>query len=476
MILRSLFILSIFVPFCAVAGEEDKAKDLPLVHDFFEALKYTYEGNPTLVENLAKQEVTAEAVPEALSGWRPELSVTNTITSTRTKTRPKPETILGDKINAKRDVVNATQATASYNIFEGGKTVYSTAQAKATVRAGFGEFYSEEQKSLFAGAQAYFEILKAHAQVRVNQSQEKRLKEQLRLIQAEADVGEKSLTDVAQARVDYIAAVDRRIIAERDLEVRKAAFTQITRSTPNVEGMKLPELPTDLFPQSLEEATRTALGRHPILRNAKHRLEASEKGVGVARSSFLPKVDLQASSTLNRNKSNVETSTSSNNDNKQYVQQALVRVTVPIYQKGAEWSGLRKSVKSKAQARRQLERARTEIVREVAEAWNQWKYLKQQLEQLKVRVEAAKLRLEGRRQEFQAGEIRLLDVTVAEDQYIQAEVAKINAEQDERIQACRLLASMGRFHANDLKLDVKQHNVERYYNKVRGKWIGGLGE
>ena len=227
--------------------------------------------------------------------------------------------------------------------------------------------------------------------------------------------------------------------------------------------MTLPVFPNNLFPKTLEEATQMASTMNPGIIQARETITSRQESIGIARASLLPRVDVSASARKTR-----ATMMSQN----QY--QSMVEVSVPLYGKGgADWSDLRKTTEEKAKSKREFVVQRAKFVREAAEAWAQWSSAKKQIPYWKTQIKSAKILVDGRRQEYKAGEKVLLAVTEAEDKLIQAEVGLLNAAQDESIQACRLLTSIGRFSANAMNLPVNRHQVESHYNKVKNKWIGG---
>ncbi|MDC0344538.1 TolC family outer membrane protein [Alphaproteobacteria bacterium] len=436
---------------------------LPLQSDFRQILAHTYENNPEVASSAIEQKVTAEGVPKALSGWRPTFEAK----ASRNVTKNHPASLS----NPDRIKTNSGEVSATYNIFEGGRTVKSTDAAEAAVRSGMAQFDAKEQQTLFEAAQAYFQLLKAKEEVTVNKSQEDRLQKQLRFVKAQADVGEKSRTDLEEARTDYVKSVNRRIVAEQTLEVRKAVFTQVTQTKPDIDRMKLPVLPPELFPKSAEEAIEQAMNINPAVLQAKETLTSRQDSIGVARASLLPRVDFSASA--KKAHSNAPRNTRSN----QNTYQGVFEMTVPIYGKGgSDWAELRKTTQEKNKSRKELMNQRTKSAREAAEAWAQWDYTKRQIPYLQTQVKSANILVDGRRREYEAGEKVLLAVTEAEDKLIQAETSLLNAKQDERIQACRLLTSVGRFSARALNIPINRYKIEEYYREARGQWIGGTGE
>lgn len=104
-----------------------------------EALAATYQNNPTLNASRAQLRATDEGVPQALAGWRP--------------------TIIGSGQygyqwqNTRGNYQGSNQYTASIQatqpLFRGFRTVNSTRQAEAIVRAQREDLRTAEQTALF---------------------------------------------------------------------------------------------------------------------------------------------------------------------------------------------------------------------------------------------------------------------------------------------------------------------------------------
>ena len=77
--------------------------------------------------------------------------------------------------------------------------------------------------------------------------------------------------------------------------------------------------------------------------------------------------------------------------------------------------------------------------------------------------------------EQQGGERSVLDVLNAEQEYLTAQIAAINAVHDRMIAAYRMIAATGGLTANALRLKASIYNPKDHYNDTAGRWFG-LGE
>ena len=86
-----------------------------------EALADAYNNNPQILGERANLRATDEAVPQALSGWRPTVTFTGSIGAQHVEDKP-PSQFVGGPIPRIADL-NITQP-----IFSGGRTVALTAE------------------------------------------------------------------------------------------------------------------------------------------------------------------------------------------------------------------------------------------------------------------------------------------------------------------------------------------------------------
>src|SRR5271165_1503454 len=118
-----------------------------------EALGQAYSSNPALLAERAKLRATDEDVPQALSGWRPTVTVTadGGFAGGQLKT-------LGITTKLGR-TIGTGQVTVTQNIFTGGKTRASTNRAENTVRGERARLMATEQTTLVNGVNAYVGVI-----------------------------------------------------------------------------------------------------------------------------------------------------------------------------------------------------------------------------------------------------------------------------------------------------------------------------
>ena len=109
-----------------------------------EALSTAYSSNPTLQAARAELRTVTEQVPQALSNWRPRVTVNGSGGAQRIDSG----SVRGEETTYPLSV----DLTVSQSLYRGGQTVADTRRAEATVFAQRGVLSVVEQDILFSAA------------------------------------------------------------------------------------------------------------------------------------------------------------------------------------------------------------------------------------------------------------------------------------------------------------------------------------
>jgi len=136
---------------------------------------------------------------------------------------------------------------------------------------------------------------------------------------------------------------------------------------------------------------------------------------------------------------------------------------VPIYQGGAEWSGIRQAKELNNRARLDVEDARRATDEGVSNAWENYRASVASSEANRQQVKAAEIAFEGVQQELEVGSRTTLDVLNQQQELLNARVALVRSERDEVVASYALLAAVGKLTAKELALPVQLYDpVENY--------------
>jgi outer membrane protein len=418
-----------------------------------EALATAYTSNPSLDAQRASLRATDELVPQALSGWRPTVTVTGEVGRERRSS---------SLLSKRQDLENkSVSLQVTQPLFSGFRTINGTSQAENTVLAGRATLASAEQGVLLGAVGAYVDVIRDQAVLELNRNNEEVLRRQLEASNDRFRVGEITRTDVAQSEAAVSGAISSRTQAEATLTSSRASYQRIVGRLP--EKLETPP-PLPALPASEDEARTVALAENPDLAASRLAEVAAADVVKVAKGSLLPTAALVG--TLSR-----AYDTTYERDNATSAGIAA-QVQVPLYQSGAEYSQIRQAQESHSQRRVLIASAERQVIEGVTNAWEQLRAARAVIVSSKEQVRANEIALDGVRQEAAVGSRTTLDVLDAEQTLLNARVLLVRAQREEYVAGFQLLSAVGRLNAVNLKLDVKLYDPAVNYEDVRDQWIG----
>ncbi|MCH8809622.1 MAG: TolC family protein, partial [Proteobacteria bacterium] len=208
-----------------------------------EALAEAYATNPTLRAARAELRAVNEGVPQALSNWRPNLTVTGSAGKQRIDSQAS--------FSSTEETTTPATATARLiqPLYRGGRTIAATQRAEHEVRAQRSTLQSVEQSVLLRAVTAYMDVWRDQAIIEFNVKNEMVIARQLEATRDRFTVGEVTRTDVAQSETRLAIATAERIAAEGTLRSSRAVYAEVVGSAP---GVLPPPLPLDGMPASLK--------------------------------------------------------------------------------------------------------------------------------------------------------------------------------------------------------------------------------
>jgi len=181
---------------------------------------------------------------------------------------------------------------------------------------------------------------------------------------------------------------------------------------------------------------------------------------------LLPKLNLQASLSLSRNKQEGMVANRTKDAN------IGLSLQVPIYNGGYNHAAVREARHKVEAAGMQVAVARRAVEKAVVQAWYNLQAAKRLIAAATAQVKAAKLAYRGVREEYKAGSRTTLDVLNARQALNNARVELVKARAAKVSSAYALLAAMGELTAQRLGLRVARYDAKPHYKRVKNKWYG----
>jgi outer membrane protein len=444
-------------PVCALIASLDAMPAQILTLE--QALSHAYYANPTMNAQRAATRATDELVPQALSGYRPKVQGNAEVgierIETQTSVAGKSRSQFGPR---------GYGITAQQNLFNGFQTGNLTRSAESQVLAARETLRNTEQNVLLDAVTAYMNVLRDAAIVQLQRGNLEALNEQLRATRDRFNVGELTRTDVAQAQARVAQSESDLAGAIANLNASRAAFRRDIGVDP---GNLAPARPYDKFAiRTLDAAIAEAFGKHPAIMAARHGVDTASLQVKVAEGALLPTINLEASAQRFSDPSFGVDNT--------FDAQAAIRLTVPLYQGGADHSRIRQNKEIVGQRQLESDIARDAVRAAVIQSWGLVTAARAQIEAAQAQVAAAEIALKGVLEEYRVGQRTTLDTLNAQFELVSARAALIRAQRDRVVASYSLLSSIGKLSLAELGIvaQAQTYQPEVHYEQVRDKWFG----
>ncbi|MES5486597.1 TolC family outer membrane protein [Bradyrhizobium sp. INPA03-11B] len=439
---------------CALlADTAARAESLP------EALVKAYQTNPQLNAERARQRATDENVPQALAGYRPQVSAGLSVGLQAVRDQLPGNVIQTATLKPWQIGVTVTQT-----LFNGFKTANSVRVAELQVQSGREALRNVGQGVLLDAVTAYTNVLANQTLVEAQRSNVAFLKETQAITQRRLNAGDVTPTDTAQAEARLNRGLADLNAAEVNYAISQATYAQVVGNAPS--QLRPAETTDRLLPRSREDAIALALREHPAVTAAGFDVDVASTSIRVAESSLMPNVTLQGS--VSRSRDSDQTLGTFGTDQASVIGQ----VTQPIYDGGTAASQTRQAKEVAAQSRLVLDQVRNQAKTAVVSAWVANEGAKIAVSASESEVKAAEVALAGVQKEAAGGQRTTVDVLNAQQDLITARARLIGAQRDRVIASYTLLSAIGRLDVKTLNLKTPDYLPEVHYHQVRDAWHG----
>ncbi len=426
-----------------------------------DALALAYRTNPRLLAARHQLAQTDENVPQALSGWRPHVTITGSFGAA----------LYDDNMDATHDPEHRApqddELKLAQNIYTSGQIHAQVQRAEAEVRAGRASLHSTESEVLLAAAAAYLDVVRDRAVVALDAHQVEVQRDTVQASGVELAAGGLAAADLGQARARLGTAGAQLAAAQSTLAQSEAAFEHQVGQPAGLLATTARLLAKPLLPvpATRDQAIGTALEANPDVVSARASVEASRHGVDVERANLLPHFSLNA---LFARLRDTEIQKLNQRDN---AAQVTLDVSVPLYQGGGEYSRIRAAKEMTYRLGDLLDESRRQARQLAASAWDQQDAARRRVSAEQDAIAGNQAALRGYTEQQRAGTRSLLDVLVVQQDLLTSQVAEVSAEHDVLLAGLELASATGALDASHLSLG-EVYDPLRHYDAVRDKWAG----
>jgi outer membrane protein len=459
--------MSVAAPFLAVAvvlAGASRPADAKGAMTLQSALAAAYANNPTVQTARAQARSVDENVPAALAGWRPTVTVQLSGGRGFGNSEVPSTDLFGRRFGVTESSLRnifTEQGTITQPVYTGGKVPATLHRAKNQVFSQRAQLLATEEQILGQVVQAYVNVVQDARIVEIDAEIEQILARQLQSTNDRFRVGELTRTDVAQAEAALAGATAARQTAEGNLQTARAQYFQLVGlpadNLTDPQPLRLPE-------RTLVDAAREAGRNNPNVVAALFNVSAAKDAFDVAYAAIMPNVSVQATGFKLENQAGQGFNSSGG--------EFLATLTVPIFQGGSEYAGIRQARQNVIAAQKQLEDQRRTAVEQASSAWDDVLSARAAIQSNQAAVRAQTIAVEGLQREALVGSRTTQDVLNGIQVLLQDQTSLVQSTATYVAASYSVAQAVGRLTARDLGINVPYYDYTAYYKAVRNLWIG----
>lgn len=340
-------------------------------------------------------------------------------------------------------------------LYQGGRVRALKRQAKSSIFAARESLRSAEQNLFVSTATAYADLIRDEETARIRRNNVSVLARQELAARDRFDVGEGTLTDIAQAESRLASANIGLAQADAQLAATRASYERLVGHPPTA----LSPTPRFVLPATVQEAKDIGRANNPQLIAAVYNQVAARNGVTIAKSASRPTVSLAGTASAAREQLGQFARSDS--------AALTLSLTVPIYSGGANKSRVRQANLAVERLGYEVDDISDAVVQTVAQVWAQLDAAKISRTSAMKQVESAQIAFEGVTLEQQLGQRDTLDVLNAEQEVLNAKLSVVDAQRTVDATTFQLLSVMGAFDADSLRLPVDVYDPAEYFEDIK---------
>jgi len=388
-----------------------------------DAVRSTIETNPDIRAAAYNRLARDEQVRQARADYFPKLEVSGGI-GTDDVDKPFDDTLSPQEL----------RISLRQNIFAGLATKNETERQRARVKSEAYVVRATSENSALKTSKAFLDVLRYQALLdlaKENLLVHQQIGDQITL-RSQSGVGRKADMDQVNSRIRLAQA--NVVVAEQNLADARTSYEAVVGVMP--EDLLRPELPLELLPASLDEAREAALASHPTLQSARADLDARKAQDAVAKSPFMPSLDLEVDQVW---EDEYNYSYSKREDLR-----ALVRLRYNLFNGWKDQARKAETLHLIKEARQIRNHTHRQVQESIRLSWMAYRAASTRLPYLDQRVQFATATAKSYHQQWNIGKRTLLDVLDAEAERIDARVQYIDTDFNLLYAGYRVLNGMGR--------------------------------
>ena len=399
-----------------------------------EAVRLAQRNSPTAIQARGQVRTSNSTVRSAYGAFLPNLS----FSLGQTQSRGRRQGQEGTLVDYVAPASYSTGFNSTLTLFEGGRRFAELSQSRAGVGAAEANEVAQSFNISLQVKREYYNILAARESEAAARAQLGQAEQQLRAASARVRAGAATMSDSLRSVIQVGNARLALLTARNNVRDASAALTRLVASEVMVTARPADTLDLPLAPVDSGALLQLA-ERGPAVRQAEAQHRAARAGVRVARSSYLPSLDM----TFRRSGSGFDSQWGLGAGSLAYSRTLSFGLNFPIFNNFAREDQIVRANVQEDVAEAQLRDARLLARQNLIQQLGALRTAEERIRIQQVSVAAAQEDLRVQQQRYNLGASTLLDLLTSQTTLDNARAALIQARQDYRVARAQIEATIG---------------------------------
>lgn len=399
-----------------------------------DAVRLAQRNSPTAIQARGQIRTSNSAVRSAYGAFLPNLN----FSLGQTQSRGRRQGQEGTLVDYVAPASYSTGLNSTLTLFEGGRRFAELSQSRAAVGAAEANEVAQSFNIALQVKREYYTILAARESEAAARAQLEQAEQQLRAASARVRAGAATMSDSLRSVIQVGNARLALLTARNNVRDASAALTRLVASERMVTARPADTLDLPIAPVDSSALLRLA-ERGPAVEQAEAQYRAARAGVRVARSSYLPSLDM----TFRRAGSGFDPQWGLGAGSLAYSRTLSFGLNFPIFNNFAREDQIVRANVQEDLAEAQMRDARLLARQNLIQQLGALRTAEERIRIQQVSVAAAQEDLRVQQQRYTLGASTLLDLLTSQTTLDNARAALIQARQDYRVARAQIEATIG---------------------------------
>lgn len=392
-----------------------------------EGIEETLSTNPIVLERLGNYRATLEDLRSSESGYLPTLDWVSGYGHEKTKS---PST----NFELRSYNIYEHSLYLTQNIFNGLGTKYQIDYQKARLLAAANHFIEKSNDVAFNFIRSYIDVLKNRELVEIAKENVKFNEDIYTKVNKLYKAGLTTRSEAEKSDTSYSLAKANLVVAENNLADTLFSLQRVLGR--NITAQELADVTfTGQLPTSMDEMSAYAVTHNPSILVSQYNIKAAQALWDERQKNYYPKIDFTARQSLSNNVGGLE--------GRDERFRAMITLSYNLYRGGADRAEVQKNISKIHQEHQIKNDLKRQVIEQGQLSWSAHTFLTNQLEYLKQYKQTSEKTVELYQKEYDMGKRTLLDLLVAENDFMASKTQIAKAKYDRELAKFRILDAMG---------------------------------